>query len=112
MLAIALLAPSPDANPVMPGRVACCGGKLAYPEDDRTIARHPGRRRRGRPRNPVHRRRRHHADHRTRRPVDQGHRGREIATPEVPHGMDGPSAHVRDELRCVEAREEPRSRIA
>ncbi len=26
--------------------------------------------------------------------------------------MDGPSARVRDDLRCVEAREEPRSRIA
>ncbi len=112
MLDIALLAPSPDANPVMPERVACYGGKPDHPEDDRTspdthfaVMQSPG-----------------HLVQREigRRPLDGEHDhgtqfiaadgttltiwrgswwirdsgGREIATPEAPDGMDGPIAHV------------------
>ena len=115
---------------VVPERVSCYGGKLAYPEDDRTtpdtqlaVMRFPG-----------------HLIHweTGRRPLDGEHDhgtqfiaadgttltiwrggwwikdpgGREVATPESPEGMDGLIAHVRDFLRCVETREEPRSGIA
>ena len=60
-----------------------------------------------------------HLNQRVRRPVDQGpwgeigdHGGREIGTLVAPERMDGPIAHDRDDLRCVEAREGPRSGIA
>lgn len=131
MIDIALLGLGAGGDDIpMPTEAVCEGGKLAFPDDDRTtpdtqiaLLKYP---------NAVLQ------WETNRRPLDgqhdngtqfigvdgrtltvwrgglsvQGPDGKELEKPKDPEGMDGLGAHVRNFLECVESRQAPRSNIA
>ncbi len=131
MIDIALLGLGKGGDDVaLPEEVACQGGKLAYPDDDRTtpdtqlaLLKYPGAvlqwETNRRPLDGEH-------DNGTQFIADNGNtvtvwRGdwsikspdnKDIEKPEGPEGMDGLGSHIADFLQCVESRKASRSNIA
>jgi predicted dehydrogenase len=131
MIDIALLGLGKGGDDVaLPLEAVCQGGKLAYPDDDRTtpdtqlaLLKYPNAvlqwETNRRPLDGEH-------DNGTQFIADDGKtvtvwRGgwsiktadnKDVDRPSDPEGMDGLGAHVRNFLECVESREPPRSNIA
>ncbi len=130
MIDIALLGLGKGGDDVpMPEEVVCEGGKLAYPDDDRTtpdtllgVMKYPGAVLQWET---------------NRRPLDgqhgngtqfiaadgktltvwrgglslQGPDGKELEKPKDPEGMNGLGAHIKNFLECLESRQQPRSNV-